>query len=73
MTDFEYILTRCRKYHFTKWDEDELRECQSVLPSLTRTELVSLYRSRLLDEKHPLRQTAFKVLLRNSSTGRAAP
>ena len=62
MTDYEYILAQCRKYHFTKWDENELRECQSILPNLTREELVSVYRSRLLDERHPLKQTAFKVL-----------
>ena len=62
MTDYEYILAQCRKYHFTQWDDNELRECQSVLPNLTREELVSIYRSRLLDERHPLKQTAFKVL-----------
>ena len=62
MTDYEYIMARCRKYHFTKWDENELRECQSILPNLTREQLVSVYRSRLLDERHPLKQTAFKVL-----------
>ena len=27
MTDYEYILAQCRKYHFTVWDEKELREC----------------------------------------------
>ena len=62
MTDYEYILTKCRKFHFTQWDENELRECQSLLPNLTRQELVSIYRSRLLYDKHPLKQTAFKVL-----------
>lgn len=62
MTDYEYIMAQCRKYHFTVWDEKELKECQSLLPNLTRAELVSVYRSRLLDEKHPLKQTAFKVL-----------
>ena len=62
MTDYEYIMAQCRKYHFTRWDENVLRECQSILPNLMREELVSIYRSRLLDERHPLRQTAFKVL-----------
>ena len=62
MTDFEYIIEQCRKFHFTKWDENVLRECQSILPNLTREELVSVYRSKMLDERHPLRQTAFKVL-----------
>ncbi len=62
MTDYEYIMAQCRKYHFTKWNEDVLRECQSIMPNLTRAELVSVYRSRLLDNKHPLKETAFKVL-----------
>ena len=62
MTDYEYILTQCRKYHFTQWDENVLRECQSIMPNLTRDELVGVYRSRLLGDRHPLKQTAFKVL-----------
>lgn len=60
MTDFEYIMAKCRKYHFTKWNENELRECKSILPSLTRKELLSLYRSKWVDEN--LRATVFKVL-----------
>ena len=62
MTDYEYIIQQVKKFHFTKWDENVLRECQSLLPNLTREELLSIYRSRLLDEKHSLKQTAFKVL-----------
>ena len=62
MTDYEFIMTQCRKFHFSAWDESVLRECQSLLPNLTRTELVSVYRSRLLYDRHPLKQTAFKVL-----------
>ena len=55
-------MAQCRKYHFTQWDENVLRECQSIMPNLTRDELVSIYRSRLLGDRHPLKQTAFKVL-----------
>ena len=62
MTDYELIMAQCRKYHFTKWDEKDLEECQSLLPNLTREQLVSVYRSRLLTGKHPLKETAFKVL-----------
>lgn len=62
MTDYEYIIQQVKKFHFTKWDENVLRECQSLLPNLTREELLSIYRSRLLDEKHPLKQTVIKVL-----------
>ena len=62
MTDYEYIMAECQKYHFTQWDENVLRECQSIMPNLTREQLVKVYRSRLLDERHPLKKTAFKVL-----------
>ena len=55
-------MAQCRKYHFTQWDENVLRECQSIMPNLTKDELVNVYRSRLLGDKHPLKQTAFKVL-----------
>ena len=62
MTDYEYIMAQSRKFHFTQWDENVLRECQSIMPNLTREELVKVYRSRLLDERHPLKKTAFNVL-----------
>ena len=62
MTDYEYIIQQVKRFHFTKWDENVLRECLSILPNLTREELLSIYRSRLLDEKHSLKLTAFKVL-----------
>lgn len=62
MTDYDFIMACCRKYHFTKWNDKELRQCQEVLPSLTREELVRLYRSRWIDEKSPLRKTILQVL-----------
>lgn len=62
MTDYESIMAQSRKFHFTQWDENVLRECQSIMPNLTREELVKVYRSRLLDERHPLKKTAFNVL-----------
>lgn len=62
MTDYEHIMALCKKYHFTQWDDNVLRECQSIMPNLTRGELVNVYRSRLLADNHPLKQTAFKVL-----------
>ena len=60
MTDYEYIMAQCRKYHHAGWNENELRACQEVLPNLTREELVKLYRSRWVDDK--LRKSVFKVL-----------
>ena len=56
MTDYEYIIQQVKRFHFTKWDENVLRECQSILPNLTREELVSIYRSRLLGYSMSLRR-----------------
>ena len=44
MTEYEYIMAQCRKYHFTQCNEKVLRECQSIMLNLTRDELVSVYR-----------------------------
>ena len=60
MSDFEYIYQQAKKFHYSEWDSDELRACQEILPTLTREELVKLYRSKWVDEK--LRKTVFKVL-----------
>ncbi len=60
MTDYEYIYQQAKKFHFSGWDESELRSCQEVLPNLTREELVKLYRSKWVDDK--LKKTVFNVL-----------
>lgn len=62
MTYYEHILAQCRKYHFGRWDENVLRECLSVMPNLTREELVNIYRSRRMADGHPLKQKAFQLL-----------
>ena len=38
-----------------------------------KEQLVNLFRSRLLDEKHPLRQMAFKVLFADKAGMREVP
>lgn len=62
MTDYEYIMMRCREYHLTGWNEEELNLCMSLLPNLNREELVQVYRNKRLTERHPLKKQAFKVL-----------
>lgn len=62
MSNYEYIMTQCRKFRSMKWDETELRKCKELLNSLSREELLGVYRSRFLMVKHPLREAAFKVL-----------
>jgi lysine/ornithine N-monooxygenase len=59
-SDFEFILAQCKKYHFTVWNEKALDECREILPSLTREELLRLYRSKWVNET--LRKAVFKVL-----------
>ena len=50
MTDFEFILTKCKKNHFMPWNEEDLMECLEILPSLERNELLRLYRSPWVDD-----------------------
>ena len=38
MTNYAYIMSQCRKYHFMLWDENVLRECHSIMPNLIREE-----------------------------------
>ena len=62
MSNYVYIMTQCRKFRSKKWDETELRKCKELLKSLSREELLDVYRSRFLISKHPLREAAFQVL-----------
>jgi len=34
MTDYEYIINQVKKFHFSKWDDGELRKCVDMLPGL---------------------------------------
>ena len=62
MTNYEYIVAQCRRFRSQKWDEVELRRCKDMLASLSREELVKVYRCRFLSEKNELRVAAFKKL-----------
>ena len=50
MTDFEYIYQQVKKTHYSNWSDEELRKCVDMLPTLERQELISLYRSKWLDQ-----------------------
>lgn len=65
MTDYEYILQQVRKFHYSKWTDDELRKCVDILPNLSREELSSLYRSRWLKEDKTFREAIFNTLFKN--------
>ena len=60
MTDYEYIMAQCRKAHYKGWNDEELRKCVDMLPTLSREQLVKLYRSKWVDDQ--FRKTVFKVL-----------
>lgn len=60
MTDFEFIMAESRRYYHTGWNDDELKACLELLPSLTREELMRLYRSQWVDGT--LRKEVFQVL-----------
>ena len=62
MSNYEHIMTQCRRFRSKKWDETELRKCKELLSTLSREELFNVYRSRFLQAKHPLKEAAFKVL-----------
>lgn len=62
MTDYEYILRQVKKFHFSGWNDEELRKCVDMLPNLSRQELISLYRSKWLGEEKVLKDTIFHLL-----------
>lgn len=64
MTDYEYILQQAKKFHFTGWNDEELRKCVDMLPSLSRQELVALYRSKWVNERSALKQSIFNILFK---------
>ena len=62
MTDFEYIFQQVKKFHFSGWNDEELRKCVDMLPNLSRQELISLYRSKWLDQEKILKDAIFHLL-----------
>ena len=62
MTDYEYIIKQARKFHYSKWTDEELRKCIDMLVGLDRQGLVSLYMSRWIAEEKILKEEIFKIL-----------
>ena len=62
MTDYEYIFRQMKKFYYTKWDDEELKKCVDMLPSLSREELFSLFRSRWLANTKALREAIVSEL-----------
>ena len=64
MTDYEYILQQARRFHYTKWDDGELRKCVDMLETLTRQELALLYNSRWINGEKILKETIFQLMFK---------
>ena len=62
MTDYEYIVAECRKAHYSKWNDDELRKCVEMLISLTHEQLFTLYTNKWLKEDKVMKEEVFKHL-----------
>ena len=62
MTDYEYIIKQARKFHYSKWTDEESRKCIDMLVGLDRQELVSLYMSKWIAEEKMLKEEIFKIL-----------
>lgn len=60
MTDYEYIFRQAKKFYYTKWDEEELRKCVDMLPSLEHEELLKLFNCRWT--KKVLKEAVFNIL-----------
>lgn len=64
MTDYEYILKQARKFHYSKWDDAELRKCVDMLPNLSREELTALTINKWTREAKILRESIFNILFK---------
>ena len=57
-----YILKQARKFHYSKWTDEELRKCVDMLPNLSREELKSLTMNKWTREAKNLRENIFNIL-----------
>ena len=65
MTDYEYILQQARKFHYSKWTDEELRKCVDMLPNLSRQELTALSLNKWTKEATVLRESIFNILFKD--------
>ena len=64
MTTFEYIYQQAKKFHYSGWNDEELRKCVDMLPELSRQELFSLYRNKWVEQEKPLKEAIFNQLFK---------
>lgn len=62
MTNYEYILSECKKAHYGKWEDAAVESCIEKLRGLTREELLRLFTSRWLSKKCKVHEAVFGLL-----------
>ena len=62
MTDYEYILQQVKRFHFSGWNDEELRKCVDMFPGLTREQQLSLYLSKWIEHEKTLKDALFHLL-----------
>ena len=65
MTNYEYILKQAKKFHFTKWSDEELRKCVDMLETLTRQELMNIHNCRWIAQEKVLKEAIFNLLFKD--------
>lgn len=64
MTDYEYIIQQVKKFHYSGWNDVELRKCVDMLPGLTREQQVSLFSSKWVEHEKTLKEAIFNLLFK---------
>lgn len=64
MTNYEYIIKKVKKFHYSVWDAEELRKCVDMLPELTREQQLSLFRSKWVEHENTLKDAIFNLLFK---------
>ena len=62
MSDFEYIIQQVKKFHYSGWNDEELRKCVDMLVGLSRQELTALYTSKWIKDEKVLKEEIFKQM-----------
>ena len=64
MTDYEYIYQQVKKAHYSGWNDEELRKCVDMLPTLSREEQLALYRCKWMGNEKTLKEAIFNLLFK---------
>lgn len=72
MTNYEYILSECKKAHRDAWQAEAVSACVERLSNLSRSELLRLFTSPWLDKKSEVRKAIFNLLYGEQLEQRAA-